>query len=113
MSNTGPDSDPDPDPPADLPTDVAAALQSLDGRGLREAIVYANELLRARHEHAPQVDPAIGEEVVRVIEHDGYTEVHKRHRREGGVYVYHVTAEPHPEGDREHWSLVGREEPPD
>lgn len=107
-------SDGDPTPPEDLPDDVAACLRSLDGHDLREAIVYARELLQARHEPFPDAEPGPGDEVVRVVEHEGYTEVHMRHRREdgtyGAVYVYHVTIEPRREGKRRHWSLIGRTE---
>ncbi len=107
--------DADPTPPEDLPAEVADLLRSLDGHDLREAIVYAQELLRARHEQFPDVEPGAGEEVVRVLEHEGYTEVHLRHRPENGssgVYVYHVTIEPGPKGKRRHWSLIGRAEEP-
>ncbi|WP_254537582.1 hypothetical protein [Halomarina litorea] len=106
--------DSDPTPPVDLPSDVADCLRGLDGHDLREAIVYAQELLRARSEQLPDVEPGAGEEVVRVLEHEGYTEVHMRHQRDdgasGAVYVYHVTTEPHRDGKRRHWSLVGRVE---
>ncbi|MFD1513417.1 hypothetical protein [Halomarina rubra] len=106
----------DPTPPEDLPPAVAESLQQLDGHDLREAIVYAQELLRALHEPHPTVEPQLGEEIVRVDERDGYLEVHKRHRHAdgslGGRYIYHVTSEPHPDGTtHHHWTLIGREEP--
>jgi hypothetical protein len=105
----------EPAPPEDLPSDVAEALRPLDGHDLREAIVYAQELLRARREPLPSVAPTENEEVVRVDERDGYLEVHKRHRGEtgalGGRYVYHVTRERRPDGTVRHrWSLIGRAE---
>ncbi|MWG35850.1 hypothetical protein [Halomarina oriensis] len=105
----------EPAPPEDLPADAADALHALDGHDLREAIVYAQELLRARQEPFPSVEPAGDEEVVRVDEHEGYLEVHKRHRgadgRLGGRYVYHVASERHPDGSvRLRWSLIGRAE---
>ena len=105
----------DPAPPEDLPPAAADALRTLDGHDLREAIVYAQELLHARHEPLPSVEPMEDEEIVRVTERDGYLEVHKRHRRSdgelGGCYVYHVTREQHPNGTVRHrWSLIGRVE---
>ncbi|MFD1512084.1 hypothetical protein [Halomarina rubra] len=105
----------EPTPPEDLPTHAADALRGLDGHDLREAIVYAQELLRARQEPLPTVEPQEGEEVVRVDERDGYLEVHKRHRGEdgtlGGRYVYHVARVRHPDGTVRHrWTLIGRED---
>ncbi|MFC5970395.1 hypothetical protein ACFPYI_03545 [Halomarina salina] len=105
----------DPTPPDDLPEAVASTLQSLDGHDLRGAVVYAQELLRARHEPLPTVEPRTDEEVVRVEERDGYLVVHKRQRDAAGdfgdVYVYHVSTERHPDGSvHHHWSLIGREE---
>jgi len=103
----------EPAPPEDLPAEAAAVLRDLDGHDLREAIVYAQELLRARREPLPSVRPEADEEILRVDERDGYLEVHKRHRgadgRLGGRYVYHVTRERHPDGTVHHrWSLIGR-----
>ena len=104
----------DPTPPEDLPADVAETLRDLDGHDLRETIVYAQELLRARHEPLPSVEPLTNEEIVRVEERDGYLEVHKRQKGGdgdgGGLYVYHVTKERHPDDTvHYHWSLIGRE----
>lgn len=105
----------DPTPPEDLPADVAETLRGLDGHDLRGTIVYAQELLRARREPFPAVEPQANEEIVRVEERDGYQEVHKRRRDADGdfgdLYVYHVTRERHPDGSvHHHWSLIGRGE---
>lgn len=108
----------DPPPPDDLPGNVAATLRDLDGHDLREAVVYAQLLLRARHQRPPVVDPGPGEEVVRTVERDGHTEIHKRQPcAEGcpdcphGPYVYLVTRERGPDGEvNNHWTLLGRAE---
>lgn len=105
-----------PTPPDDLPEDVAAVLRGLGGHDLREAIVYTRELLDARHGHPPEIAPQHGEEIVRVTEHEGYTEVVKRQPCEAGCddcphgpYLYHVTREPHGDGSsHQHWTFVGR-----
>lgn len=111
----------DPSPPDDLPPAVAELLVTLDGHDLRETIVYAQELLNARHEHPPDIEPGPGEEIVRIVEREGYTAVYKRQpcskgcdRCPHGPYLYHVTREPHPDGStRLHWTLIGRAQPPD
>lgn len=105
-----------PSPPADLPEGVVSELQRLDVHELREAIVYAQELLQFHHESTDQIEPAPGEEIVELTEHDGYTKVVKREPCGNdcddcphGPYVYHVTRECHPDGEeRNHWTLIGQ-----
>ncbi|MFC6837245.1 hypothetical protein [Halomarina ordinaria] len=109
------DDEPSPRPPEGLPDDVAARLRALNGHSLRMAVIYAQELLSADHDPTPQIRPLPGEEIVRVVDHPGYVEVHKRQPCEHGCpecphgpYVYHVTNERHVDGDeRLHWQFVG------
>jgi hypothetical protein len=54
-----------------------ATLRGLDGQA-REMIVYARELLADRHDTTLQIEPKSREEIVRVVERPGYSEVHKR-----------------------------------
>lgn len=106
-----------PTPPEDFPPDLAAELQESSVHDLREAIIYAQELLRSRHQPTLQIEPGPGEELVRLTERSGYTEVVKRQPCGDGCedcphgpYVYHVTREQHPDGsERLHWTLIGRE----
>lgn len=110
------DSSAGPTPPEKLPEDIAAELARLSGEGLRNAIIHAQELLRSRDETSSPVDPDPGEDVLRLTEHDGYTEVVTRVTCADscddcphGPYLYHVTEEPRPEGGtHEHWSFVGQ-----
>lgn len=106
----------EPSPPVDFPDDAAVALRNLTDHELREAIVYAQELLLHHHQTTDQIEPAPGEEILELREHPGYTEVVKRQpcgnkcdECPHGPYVYHVTRERHPNGDeRFHWVFLGR-----
>lgn len=100
-----------PDPPQDMPEDLAETLRAHgdDVHALREAIIYAQELLNAHQASALPIEPQAGEEFVRVTEHEGYTEVVKRLPNDDVPYLYHVEREPHTDGeDHLHWTLVGR-----
>lgn len=107
-----------PRPPVDLPADVADRLAGLDAHDLREAIVYAQEILRARGDHGTEIQPGPGEEIVSVTEFPEFLEVVKRQPCEEGCadcphgpYVYHVARESHADGhESTHWTLVGRRE---
>ncbi|WP_135819743.1 hypothetical protein [Halostella litorea] len=113
--------DTSPSPPNDLPDEVVNVLQELDGHDLREAIVYAQELLYHRRDPTIQIEPQPGEEIVSVEEHDGYTAVVKRQPCAAGCpdcphgpYLYHVTEETHTDGSTHyHWSFVGSVVDPD
>lgn len=104
-----------PTPPDGLPDAVAAELADLSPEQLRNAIVHAQELLRSQEERSPPVEPGPGEDVLRVTEHDGYTEIVKRvtcadgcDECPHGPYLYHVTEEPRPDGrTHDHWSFIG------
>ena len=113
------DSEGGPAPPEGLPADTAADLADLTGEELRSAVIYAQELLLAREESDGPIHPGPQEDIVRVTERDGYTEVVKQFDcGEGceacphGPYLYHVTEEPRPDGSTHtHWSFIGRVEP--
>ena len=102
-----------PDPPEDLPTDVREALaaHATDPHILQETVLYAQELLNVMHEETLPIEPAEGEEIVRVEEKPEYFEVVKRFEGNDDAYLYHVQPEPHPD-DRERlrWRLIGRVE---
>jgi len=110
-----------PTPPEGLPDQLVADLDELSADGLRKAIIYAQELLRAQEEPDSPVDPGPGEDILRVTEYDGYTEVVKQFRCTDGCdecphgpYLYHVTEEVHPSGDTHtKWSLIGKVETDD
>lgn len=110
-----PSSTEEPTPPEGLPDRLAVELGEASPEELRTAIVHARELLRFREERELPIEPEPGEDVVRVTEHEGYTEVVKRHRCEEGCeecphgpYLYHVTEEPQPDGEpKVHWSFIG------
>lgn len=104
-----------PDPPDDLPADVVTTLQQLPVHELREAIIYAQELLQNHHEPTTQIEPLPGEEIVELTEEDGYTKVVKRQPcTEGcdecphGPFVYHVKRESLEDGSENlHWVFMG------
>ncbi|WP_224448128.1 hypothetical protein [Haloprofundus salilacus] len=106
----------EPNPPENLPTAVAETLRALSTENLREAVVYGQELLQVQRKTAPRIDPKPGEEFVRVEDRDGYTLVVKREPCGNdcedcphGPYVYHVTEEVTPSGERRaRWALIGR-----
>lgn len=102
-----------PNPPDDLPADLREVLadHANDVHGLQETIIYARELLNDLQESELPIEPAEGEEIVRVKERLGYIEVVKRYREMSDAYLYHVQLEPRPDGEeRLHWSLIGRVE---
>ncbi|PAU84759.1 hypothetical protein CK500_04375 [Halorubrum salipaludis] len=104
------------DPPEALPDGVAAELEDLSPDELRNAIVFARELLQSHEATEFPIDPEPSDDVLRVVEHEGYTEVVKQHHCEEGCddcphgpYLYHVTEETLPDATREtHWSFIGR-----
>lgn len=110
------DSSESPTPPEGLPPKLVEQLQNSTPEELRKAIVHAQELLHYHEETELPVDAEAGDDdVVRVTEHEGYTEVVNQFRcAEGcddcphGPYLYHVTEEPQLEGGRKvHWSFMG------
>lgn len=108
-----------PTPPDGLPETVVAELSDLSPENLRRTIVHARELLQQREEHASEIDPHPGEDILRVRETDTYTEVVKKVPCSGGCsecphgpYLYHVREEPRPEGGTHtHWTFIGEVAP--
>lgn len=106
-----------PDPPVGVPDDVGSTLRGLTVHELRLAIIYAQELLQARHRSTTQIEPGPGEEIVELVEEPGYLRVVKREPCGAGCdecphgpFVYHVTRDRHPDGsERFHWTLIGRQ----
>ncbi|WP_435320674.1 hypothetical protein [Haloarchaeobius sp. TZWSO28] len=103
---------PFPDPPVDLPDDLVDALQAHadEPHVVRETVLYAQELLNRLHEPSLDIEPRGEEEILRVTERPGYTEVVKRnHPDSPDAYLYIVTREPHPRGeDHLRWKVIGR-----
>lgn len=105
-----------PTPPEGLPPKLVKQLKNSTPEELRKAIVHAQELLHYHEETELPVDAEAGEDILRVTEHEGYTEVVKQYScQEGcddcphGPYLYHVTEETLPNGTHEtHWSFIGR-----
>lgn len=105
----------DPTPPEELPDDTVSQLQQLTAEELRNAIIYTHELLHAQAESGPIVEPAPGEEIVRVTEHEGHTEVVKKQPCgedcedcPHGPYLYHVKELTTPTGETKlFWTLLG------
>lgn len=104
-----------PTPPDGLPDSTVAELNDLSPENLRKTIVHARELLQLEKEYPSPVKPTPGEDVIRVAEHDAYTEVVKTVScNEGcrdcphGPYLYHVSEEQRPEGgSHTHWRFIG------
>ena len=105
-----------PTPPEGLSPTLVDALTDSDPEALRRAIAHAQELLHSHEGTELPVDAAADDDILRVTERDGYTEVVKQYScAEGcadcphGPYLYHVTEETLPDGTREtHWSFIGR-----
>lgn len=110
-----------PTPPEGLPKEVVSDLNELSAEDLRKTIVHAQELRRFHEEPDPLVEPNPGEDILRVTEHDGYTEVVKpvpcgEDCRDcpHGPYLYHVKQEPRLDGEEKpHWVFIGEVEPDD
>ncbi|GAA0718702.1 hypothetical protein J2744_001525 [Halorubrum trapanicum] len=104
-----------PTPPEGLPPNLVNALTDCSPGELRKAIVHAQELLHYHGEAELPVAAEDNEDIVRVTEHEGYTEVVKQFRCADGCdecphgpYLYHVTEEPQPDGSHKvHWSFMG------
>ena len=104
-----------PTPPEGLPEEIVSDLNRLTAEELHKTIVHAQELLQSASTHRSPVEPKPGDDVVRVTEHEGYTEVVKWVRCgedcgdcPHGPYLYHVTEEPQPEGgEKQHWTFIG------
>ncbi|WP_424005548.1 hypothetical protein ACOZ4I_19435 (plasmid) [Haloarcula salina] len=110
------DSSDAPTPPEGIPDRVVAELNELTPDELRNTIIHAQELLQFQEESSSPIEPGPGEDIIRVTEHEGYTEVVKQYScTEGcddcphGPYLYHVREEPRPEGGTHfHWTFLGK-----
>jgi len=87
----------------------------LSAEELRKTIIHAQELLNSKDENPSPVEPKPADDILRVTEHDGYTEVVKyvyenidgEEIREGPFH-YHVTEERHPDGSiKPYWKFIG------
>lgn len=101
----------------EIPPELADSLAGQDTPTLRRTIDYIRAVLRSRdNEMLNEIEARPGEELVRVTERDGYTEVVKRHPCVDGCpncphdpYLYHVHVEERPDGERTlTWNLIGR-----
>jgi len=109
------DASTDPTPPAGLPDSLVSELDRLNTEELRKTIIHAQELLNAQEESRPLVEPAPGEDILRVTERDGYTEVVKKMPCDEdcndclhGPYLYHVKERATPDGgSKTFWTLIG------
>ncbi|MEF8813205.1 MAG: hypothetical protein V5A55_05245 [Halovenus sp.] len=107
-----------PTPPEGLPDDIVADLDQLTPEELRKTIIHARELLQSHEEVESPVGPNAGEDIIRVDEREGYTEVVKQVTcGEGcedcphGPYLYHVREEQRPEGGTHtNWTFLGEVE---
>lgn len=105
----------EPTPPEGVPAQVAGDLADLTPEELRNAIIYAQELLQFHDETASPVEPGPNEDILRMTEREGYTEVVKRAACASGCddcphgpYLYHVKEESRPEGGTKvRWTFVG------
>lgn len=106
----------EPVPPKALPTDAVDVLDALDERQLQAAVHYAQRRLQHSHQVVTdQIEAQADEEIVRIEERDGYTEVAKREShgedRENSSHLslYHVTEEKRLDGSTKlHWKYLGR-----
>jgi hypothetical protein len=111
----------EPTPPDGLPDDMAEKLRELSDEELRKTIIHAQELLVSEGEGPPEIEPRPGEDIIKVAEHEGYTEVVKRvpcgedcDECPHGPYLYHVREETLPNGETDlHWEFLGRTYPDD
>ena len=104
-----------PTPPEGLSAQIVSDLNELTPEELRKAIIYAQALVQSEGKQQSPVEPKPGDDIIRAVEHEGYTEVVKSVRCGDdcddcphGPYLYHVTEEPRPEGgEKPHWTFIG------
>lgn len=105
-----------PTPPKGLSDDLVKELHTLNADELRKTIIHAQELLNEEEEHPPIIEAEPGEDIIDITEHPRYTEVIKRipcgddcSECPHGPYLYHVSEEPRPTGDKKlHWEFLGQ-----
>lgn len=111
----------EPTPPEGLPDALFEKLQELSDEELRKTVIYARELLVNEGEGSSTIEPRPGEDIIRISEHEGYTEVVKKipcgkdcDECPHGPYLYHVHEETLPNGETElHWVFLGQTYPDD
>lgn len=102
------------DPPDDVPEEVVRIFDASDGRQLRAVIDYAQRLLEAHRSRTDEIEPRDGEELVRVDDHGGYSNVVVERPDETGEargpFAYRVQWEPDVDGGDGHyqWHYLGR-----
>lgn len=104
-----------PTPPEGLPDQLVSDLNQLTTEELRKTIIHAQELLNFQNEEPLSIELKPGDDIIRVTEREGYTEVVKQvfcgedcgdcpH----GPYLYHVEQELHPDGtETSYWRFIG------
>lgn len=108
-----------PTPPEGLPDVLTEELQGLNDEELRKAIIHAQELLMSGGSGGSTIEPKPGEDIIKVTEHERYTEVVKRvpcgedcDECPHGPYLYHVSEEILSNGDTKlHWEFLGETYP--
>lgn len=108
--------DEEPEPPIELASSLVERVDDLDEDELRALIDYAHERERYLHPTVTaQIEPGPGEEIVRIDEQEGYTEVVKREpcgencsECPHGPYLYHVREVRGPGGETKlNWNYLG------
>lgn len=106
-----------PDAPGSLSPAVVEMVDELHEPELRALIDYAGKRQQYLHTAvSEQIEPAPGEEIVRIEERAGYTEVVKREPCgedcsdcPHGPFLYHVREETRPNGEQHlHWEFLGK-----
>ncbi|MFC4551572.1 MULTISPECIES: hypothetical protein [Halorussus] len=104
-------------PDAELPGELTSRLNDLDEESLRAVIVYAQSLLPSPPTVTDLLAERAEDDLVEIIEHEGYTTVKKMQPcAEGcedcphGPYLYRVRAERSPEDGAPslRWDFLGR-----
>lgn len=100
-----------------LPEQLRDDLSELGERELRAVVDYAQQRISDLHQPmSSRIEAGPGEELVRVVEHDGYTEVVKREPCATGCescphapVLYHVRAEARTDGSTHlRWTYLGQ-----
>lgn len=106
-----------PEPPAAVPASVSESVRELSDHQLRELMDYCGALLQFHEQQLrEEIEAGPGEELVRVEEREGYTEMVKRipcgedcENCPHGPYLYHVRTVPDEEGGSHlSWRFIGR-----
>ena len=101
------------DPPEGAPEEVVTGLEECSDNQLREIIHYAQRLLSQHPPLTDSIDSRVGEELVRIEDHDTYKIVIVEHPNESSEtsnqFAYRVTWEPTiSEEGQYRWHYLGR-----